>query len=81
MGSAMAGTKAVSRSRAGRVGPGLRASSAESKELPREYAAGGILAGNPASGRVDVHIAGTTDGGLGDQQRIAQAGLSFLFSQ
>jgi len=68
MGSAMAGTKAVSRSRAGQVRRGLRVSLAEFRELPREFATGGVLAGNPAGLRVDVDTAQTTDGGLGDQR-------------
>jgi hypothetical protein len=59
MGSAMAGAKAVSRSRAGRVGRGLRVSSAEFRAPPREYATVGVLAVNPDGGRVDVDIAGT----------------------
>jgi hypothetical protein len=65
MGSAMAGTKAVSRSRAGKVWHGPRVSSAVFAELPREYATDGV----PAVNLVDAEIVGTTDGGLGDPRR------------
>jgi hypothetical protein len=53
---AMAGTKAVSRLRAGRVWRGRRESSVVFAELPREYATDGALVVN-------------RDGGLGDQRR------------
>ena len=61
MRSAMAGTTAVSPSRAGRIRPGL-VSSAEFREPPREYAMRGVLAGNPDGGRVDVDMAEMTAG-------------------
>jgi hypothetical protein len=80
MGPAMAGTKAASRSWAGRAPRGLRVSSAEFREPPREYATGGVPAVNPDGCRVDFDIAGMTNGGLGDQRRCGSPKpASFVF--
>ena len=73
MGSEVAGTKAASRSRASRVRRGLRAFSAEFGVPPREFATGGVLAGNPVGRRVDV--------GRSRQQRAAWAISSALIAQ
>jgi hypothetical protein len=55
---------------AGRPGRrGLRGSPAEYPDPPREYATGGLHAVSPDDDPVDVRIAPTTNGGLGDQRR------------
>lgn len=55
---------------------GLRVSSEEFREPPREYAMGGVPAVNRDGRRVDVEIAARADGSSGNQRRVTASNLA-----